>query len=228
MKKSIQFAPESSLAQQCYDQLRQEIIQGLLVPGEKLKVEPIKERFGIGQSPVREALSRLSAFGLVDVEENKGFRVAPVSLRDIRDTYKVFTAIETTALAWAIKHGDDIWQADIVTQLYKLSIVEQSKQHVSYAEWSARNYDFHVALISGCNSPTLLEMRRHIYMKFDRYCQISYQLSKHLLESNHERHQELAQTVLSRDTLSAIRLMTEHINEPLEDVILQLSKNNIF
>ena len=85
MEKKTRFTSESTLAQQCYVQLQDEIIAGTLKPGEKLKVEPIKQRFGIGQSPVREALSRLAARGLVEVEDNKGFRVAMISQADIRD-----------------------------------------------------------------------------------------------------------------------------------------------
>lgn len=227
MKRSVEFSLESTLAQQCFQQLQTEIIQGILKPGEKLKVEPIKQRFGIGQSPVREALSRLSAFGLVEVEENKGFRVAPVSLADIYDTYHVFTTIETTALAWAIKHGDDEWEAQIVAQLHKLSNIELAEKPLSSAVWIEQNYNFHLALISGCKSPTLLEIRHHLYMKFDRYCQMSYHLSKHQLHSNNQAHQELARAVLQRDSKEAKKLMTEHINGPLEDVVKEFQKHDL-
>ena len=228
MKKSVEFVPENSLALQCYEQLRQEIVQGILLPGEKLKVMPIAKRFGIGQSPVREALSKLSAFGLVVVEENKGFRVALVSEFDIRDTYKVFTAVEITALQWAMKCGDVQWQANIVAQLHKLSIIENSKKIVPQSVWAAANYDFHLALIAGCNSPTLLEVRQQIYMKFDRYCQMSYQLSQQMNHNNYACHQELADAVLQRDVSRAKKLMIGHINNPLEFVIQQFQEHTIF
>lgn len=227
MKRSVEFSLESTLAQQCFQQLQIEIIQGILKPGEKLKVEPIKQRFGIGQSPVREALSKLSAFGLVEVEENKGFRVAQVSLADIYDTYETFTSIENLALALAIKRGDDEWEADIVAQLHKLSNIELAEKPVSSAVWVQQNYNFHLALISGCKSPTLLEIRHHLYMKFDRYCQMSYRLSKHQLHTNNQSHQELAQAVLRRDAKEAKKLMTEHINGPIEDVIKEFQKHNL-
>jgi GntR family transcriptional regulator, carbon starvation induced regulator len=228
MKKSVAFVPENSLALQCYEQLEQEIVQGVLLPGEKLKVMPIAERFGIGQSPVREALSKLSAFGLVQVEENKGFTVAKVTESDIRDTYKVFTILETTALQWAMKCGDMSWQAHIVGQLHKLSMIENSEKIAPQSVWQQANYDFHLALIAGCNSPILLEMRKHIYMKFDRYCQLSYQLSKQMQHKNHACHQELAQAVLQGDATLAKKLMVHHINDPLEMVVEQFKQCNVF
>lgn len=226
MKEKIQFTAESTLAQQCYERLQNEIIEGILKPGEKLKVFPIKERFSIGQSPVREALSRLAAFGLVDVEDNKGFRVATISEADIRDTYATFTNIENMALALAIEKGDDAWEAGIVAQLHQLSLIENNKS-TSCALWTERNYNFHVALIAGCNSPTLLEIRRTLYMKFDRYCRMSYHLSKNQLAINNEEHQKLAAAVLKRDTKKAHMLMTSHINGALEDVIKKFHHNKL-
>ena len=133
--------------------------------------------------------------------------------------YKVFTEIETTALSWSIKFGDEQWQADIVAQLYKLSIVEQSEQKITHSLWAERNYDFHLALIAGCQSPILLEMRHQIYMKFDRYCQMSYQLSHTSEHKNHECHKKLADAVLQRNEIEAKKIMVHHINGPLHDVI---------
>jgi GntR family carbon starvation induced transcriptional regulator len=227
MEKTVRFKADSTLAQQCYEQLQQEIVEGILKPGQKLKVMPITERFNIGQSPVREALSRLVAFGLVDIEENKGFRVANVSESDIRDTYHIFTQIENMALALAIEKGDENWQGNILAQLHKLALIENNNGLSSYAQWAEQNYNFHVALIAGCHSPTLLEIRRNLYMKFDRYCRMSFQLSKHTLSINHAEHKKLAHAVIKRDAKTATELMTYHINGALENVIQQFKDNDL-
>ena len=227
MMHKLLFTSDSTLAQQCYDQLQYEIIEGILKPGEKLKVGPIKTRFSIGQSPVREALSRLVACGLVDIEDNKGFRVAAISEEDIRYTYKTFTQIENMALALAIEKGDDAWEANIVAALYKLGLIENKDAFDSYAVWAERNYNFHVALISGCKSPTLLEIRRAVYIKFDRYCRMAYHLTKEELSINHEEHKKLATAVLERDIKKAQALMTYHINGALENVIKKFKENTL-
>lgn len=229
MKRTVEFVTDTSLAEQCFLQLQDEIIQGIFLPGEKLKIEPIKERFAVGQSPVREALCRLTALGLVQTEENKGFRVAMVSQADVRDVFAVMTAVELLALEWAMKHGDAEWEAGIVAELHKLSLVELVSQPGSYELWSKRNYDFHLALISACNSPMLLELRRNIYLKFDRYCQMSYQFMKRkTLPVNHEEHKKLVDAVLKRNVLKAQDLMKRHINDSLEDVIEQFRKHKMF
>jgi len=227
MKQTIKFSSESTLAWQCFEQLQNEIINGTLKPGEKLKIGPIKNRFSIGQSPVREALSRLASCGLVEIENNKGFRVSTISEADIRDTYHIFTLIENMALAMAIERGDDTWESSIVATLHSLGLIETSTTTHSYNVWALRNYNFHIALIAACGSPSLLHMRHYIYMKFDRYCKIAYQLDGHPLFLNHNEHIQLAQAVLARETSHAQALMTYHINGAIEAVITNMKENNL-
>src|SRR5438445_8464393 len=117
MLQKLRFKPEQTLSQQCYEQLKLDIIDGTLKPGEKLKTATIKERFEIGQSPIREALSRLVASGLVETQDNKGFRVTKLSEKNIRDIYETFAHIENLALSQAIERGDDSWEDSIVATL---------------------------------------------------------------------------------------------------------------
>ena len=214
------------LATECYEQIQDAIIQGIFSPGQKLKVVDLKQRFGVGQSPIREALSRLTQSGLITAEDNKGFYVAPVSLEDILDTYQVFFDIEMMALTRALELGDDVWEAHIVGALHQLSLIENKPEPVAYAEWVKRNYAFHVALISGCNSPLLLQLRAQVYKRFDRYCRISFHLAKEQLHANHQEHKALAEAVLKRDAKEVEALMRHHIFGAQIDVIETLKKNN--
>lgn len=227
MKTKVNPGLESSHAQQCYRLLQEEIINGTLKPGEKLKTEPLKERLSIGQSPIREALSRLVTSGLVVATDNKGFRVAEISEADIRDIYRTFTAIENLALRWAIEQGDEAWEAGIVAELYKLSLIEKGDTVIDYNLWVERNYAFHYALIAGCKSPNLLALRTIIYTKFDRYCRMAYNHIKTKLCVNYDAHKTLVDAILARDIEKACTLMTHHINEPLEMIIQTLKESEL-
>src|SRR3546814_836243 len=68
-----------------YDRLRDDIIAGLLPPGQKLTLDTLKERYAVGATPLREALYRLSSSMLVIAEDQRGFRVAPVTLMHLED-----------------------------------------------------------------------------------------------------------------------------------------------
>lgn len=221
MKRRVLVDQETTLAQQCYERIRDEIVEGVLKPGEKLKVSYFKERFGVGQSPVREALSRLVASGLVDVEDNKGFRVAAVCEADIRDIYDAFARIESMLIGLAIERGDDAWQGAIVAAQYRLALIEAQGIDSSMSVWIERNYELHRALIAGCNSPALLALRDLLYIKFDRYCRMAYQLN-HVLWDNHTEHTALVEAVLARDANRACKLIVDHIYGGLEGIIAQL------
>ncbi len=224
--KEIRAHKDNTLALQCYDYLQNCIIDGTLAPGQKLKVEALKEQLGIGQSPIREALSRLVASGLVTVQDNKGFWVAQVSEEDIRDTYRVFVQIELLALKQAIELGDDAWESGIVAALHNLALVETRQVETSVQVWIERNYSFHLALIVGCNSPLLLDLREQVYRRFHRYCWLSYDALNSRLEFSHEEHKSLAQAVISRNFPEAEKIMTHHVYRAFETVVTRLKQNN--
>lgn len=226
-KTLITTEKDNTLALQCYEQLQEDIINGTFAPGQKLKIELLKQRLDVGQSPIREALSRLVASGLVETQDNKGFRVAQVSEENIRDIYRTFFQIELLALNQAMELGDDAWEASVAAALHHLALVETRQEPVSYQVWSQRNYAFHVALISGCNSPLLLQIRANVYHRFDRYCRIAFNLSNMQLHLNHDEHKKLADAVLERNVKKVHELLEYHIFGALEDVIATLQKNNL-
>ncbi len=146
---------------------------------------------------------------------------------DIRDIYNVYFNIEMLALEQAIKLGDDTWEANIAGALHKLAIIENKTEPVLYADWSQRNYAFHVALITGCNSPLLLELRADVFRRFDRYCRVAFNLSQQTLHLNHEEHKKMAEAVMQRNLPEARELMHYHIFGALEGVIETLKKNKL-
>jgi GntR family transcriptional regulator, carbon starvation induced regulator len=232
IKQKIRYKPDTTLVQQCFKILQDDIIEGRLKPGEKIKVMPLKAKFGVAQSPIREALSRLVAVGLVETSENKGFRVALISEANIRDIYATITLIENAALRLAIEKGGKEWQKNIKEEFKKLSSIE-SKKSRTYAEWSEQNYKFHFALISGCDSPELLKIQWNLYLKFERYVRMAHYISKDknfidYNESKRQDHIKLTELVLNREADEAVKLMSHHINAPLEDVIKILKIKKLF
>src|ERR1700761_9071065 len=82
--------------------VRQDIVNGSLSPGERLGMVMLQQRYGVGASPLREALSRLTSLGLVTTEGQRGFRVADVSADDLMDLIKTMVWVEATALRAAV------------------------------------------------------------------------------------------------------------------------------
>ena len=227
MNKKFNFNLNNSLAQQCYDQLHQEIITGILKPGSKIRIQTIKDKFLIGQSPIREALSRLVAYNLVETKDNRGFWVATISEESIKDTFIAFTAIENLLLKIAIKKGGNEWEGHIVSELHKLELIEQSTKRAPLEIWIHQNYVFHYALVAGCKSPLLLEMRNQLYLKFERYCRLSFETNLENLAHNHTEHATLAKAILTRNAKEATKIMTHHLNESLNTIMANLKNQKL-
>lgn len=201
------------LTEQAYRAIRKAIVQCEFAPDERLRVEEISSRYGFSSSPVREALARLVEQGLVRSIENRGFRVAPISLEGIKDLTQVRLLIEAEALRLSIDCGDDAWEERVVGAAHSLGLAEQrlGDGPVALDEvWSTRHRNFHLAIYSGCGSPLLLNLIEQLFDNAERYRRYSARFR--VVERRKGReHQELAEAVLKRDKRTAVALMKKHI-----------------
>src|SRR5215475_3178668 len=112
---------KETLASHVYDRLRQDIISVAIAPGEKLHIRSLCERFDVGLSPVREALSRLSTEGLVAQSDHRGFAVAPIGEEDLVDLTRARCWMNELAIRKSIANGDAAWEEQVVLSLHRLS-----------------------------------------------------------------------------------------------------------
>src|SRR5262245_26602213 len=91
-----------SLTIKAYSKLRAEIISGKLVPGQRLKVETLRDLLEVGATPIREALSLLTSDGLVERLDKRGFRVSEISLDEYDDLHSTRCWFEERALRESI------------------------------------------------------------------------------------------------------------------------------
>lgn len=203
-----------SLGEQAYSMLRHEIIGGVFAPEQPLRLALLQTRYGVGFSPLREALTRLAAEGLVTSESMRGFRVAPLSLDDLRDTMETRTFVETEALRRSIERGDDDWEARIVSSLHALGR-QFERSHPENPEsleaLEDRHRDFHFALVSASGSRRLEQIIDNLYLGSVRYRMPS--LSN--LQSTPSRdlmaeHGAIADAALERDAPLATNLLGAH------------------
>ena len=206
-------AIELPVAEQTYRQLRAAIVRCEYEPGERLRVEDLTRRFGVSNSPVREALNRLSEQGLVRSIENRGFRVAPLTSEGVADLVRVRLLVETETLRDSIAHGDDAWEASVVAASHALALVERRLGDEPRAlddEWSARHRAFHLSLYGACTSVLLLDMVGGLFDNAERYRRWSSQYRQAPRRKNDE-HQRMVSAVLTRDADKAVDLLRRHI-----------------
>ena len=206
-----------TLVESSYNRIRSDIIGGKLAPGSKLRIDELRGDYKIGASPLREALNRLAGEGFVTVEEQRGFRVAPVSPDDLRDLSRMRVMLECEALRESIRNGGDEWEANLVAAHHRLQKAEQSFGK-DLEEWEHRNDEFHEALLAACPSSWLLRLRHVLYEQHKRYRFIAI-LSQQAGRDVHRDHQEILEATLARDVKAACKATELHIQYTMESSI---------
>lgn len=220
-----------NFAGQVVHQLKQDILNGYFAPGEKLKMARLKARYHVGVGPLREALSQLLVEQLVVVENQRGFRVHPISKAELADIYHTRAHIESLCVKLAVEQGDDAWEAGIVASAHQLkkaaALLNASLSQASDTEsardnmqkWEALHHGFHSAITSGCESPTLLDVRRSLYEKASRYRNLwlkQHMVNNQVFDANQKDHDELMDALLSRNSELACQLVYEHLLGPFK------------
>lgn len=218
-----------TLANQAYDQIRLDIIKGELAPELPLRLAELKDRYGMGFSPLREALTRLQSERFVDLAELKGFRVAPWSVEEMQDAISTRIEVETQALTAAIAQGDDNWEAQIVSTLHALNKqADRVMEGGDFWELEARHFQFHRTLISGCGSKWKLRFFDQLYGATERY-RIPALLNQTKGPSRDikQEHSALAEAVLDRDAKRACDLLKAHYENTGHWIAVQMNKDVI-
>lgn len=198
--------------EQTVNAIRADVVSGVLEPGSRLGVDRLKDRYGVGASTIREALSLLSADALVVVEGQRGFRVSELSADDLRDLNNARLLLETHALRQSIELGDDDWEAAVVAAYHRLGRAnERVRDGVegAFDEWESRNREFHEALVSRCESSWIRSMLETLNRHSERYRRAA--LAASTPRDVQGEHSALMEAALARDADRAAEVLATHL-----------------
>lgn len=196
---------------QVMERLQADILNGTFAPDEKLLMDSLRERYGTSVSPLREALAKLTVSGFVRVEEQCGFCVASLSLKELQDIYMVRAHIEDLAIELAIKNGDASWEADILASWHNFSryIDPRLNKNIDPLKWDQLQRVFLYSLVKSCDSEWLLKIRESLYDQAARYRVASMYQSfenEEVLLGCIQNGEELVAAVLAKNIKEACRL----------------------
>lgn len=222
---SLETKKPASLAALAYEQLYRDIMGGVLEPGRKLLVADLHAAYQIGLSPLRDALNRLCADGLVEKREQKGFFVSDLDEVELLEITNLRLVLEETALRLSILNGGADWEEKIVVAFYRLSkagSVKGSTDFVLTPEWSTAHQEFHFALLDACGNEWLLNFCRKLYEQLTRY-----RARRRLISASSppvrsnlvQEHKDILDACLARQADQASRLLIEHYKRSFELVV---------
>ena len=194
--------------------LTRDILAGAFAPRHRLKLRELTDRYEIGPTPLREALSRLAARGLVEQEGQRGFRVPPVTRAHLLDITHTRQVIEAEAFRLSMAHGGRAWEDEVSAsiEILRRAMMRQEGTDAWLDDYEERHHRFHRALIAACPFPTLLGFCDELYAQKTRYRRFLRSLG------NKEDgvlgwHEELASLALSRNEAAGMAAIRNHIGK---------------
>ncbi len=195
-----------SATQRCYQTLRQLILTGVLAPGAKLKIDALKTQLAAGTTPIREALSLLTSDQLVERLDQRGFRVATVSVEQFKEILQLRSSLEAMALEQSIQHADTAWEDETVLALHKLNRADKTQ----LGEFEEKHKAFHFSLLSRSPSPLLLKFCEQLYDLNIRYRYLAGKAAHYQSRDIADEHERILSAAIDGDTEKACKKLLEH------------------
>jgi len=197
---------QRTLADRAFEALHDAILTGQLEPGERLPIEELGGALGMSAMPIREALRRLDAAGLVENVPHRGARVTALSLVDLSEIYEARLALEPLAVARAAENFDE---HDALAATAMLHALAQRPDDDSAETWAAHKA-FHFALYEAAGSSWLLRLIQPLWEMSHRYLLSVKVPSK--LDSRRGEHNLILAACIDRDPALASSRLHEHLS----------------
>ena len=191
--------------QQAYYYLREQILSGAYVGGERVNPATVADELGVSRMPVREALRQLDAEGLVTIRPNRGAIVTVLTPEDVREVFEIRAALEALAigLAMPLLRGEVL--DDLEHRRRRMDRVRGDAK-----EWIRRHDEFHDFLCRHAGRPRLRSEIARLRAAVQPYLQM-YIAQHRSPEMTGYEHDTLMQVIRDGDANAAERMMREHI-----------------
>jgi DNA-binding GntR family transcriptional regulator len=200
-----------SVADQVYEVLRARIAGGDIERGSRLHQEDLAKEFGVSRTPVREALRRLAAEGLVDLFANRGARVADATDEQLRSSYETRLVVEPGAARMAADRG-----LSGPMKAMRAAIAEEGRAGRSPAKHFRANRSFHLALIEATGNPQLVQFMEHVWIGRIGATLYEDRLDPAGLSADHDAHRSIADAIEARDGARAEDLSRGHLERAMK------------
>jgi DNA-binding GntR family transcriptional regulator len=197
-----------SLPETVYREVRRAILNGVLQPGQILRQEELARRFGVSRAPLREALPRLEAEGIVVLHPRRGYSVVSLDPDEIEEIFELRTLIEERAafLATMRRQRSDI---DALSDLLERMVAIEPHDPTDIARWSELNFEFHDRLFAAAGKRHFRRLVGSLRTAVEPYIRVEVHMTGELDEAQRE-HVELLEAFAAGDASRVARLTREH------------------
>lgn len=198
---------QRNLVDQLYNILKERIITLVLEPGARIKLQQLAKKFEVSETPIREALARLSRDELVKVIPAAGYYVIKLSTKDVMEIYDLRKLLEGYALTSSVVNMD----------VKKLRKIRQKIKKQQY-EPQILDEELHLEIVKNCDNKRLQDLYARIY-NFVKICQYTHQRRSQRTTQTTEEHLALIDAILEKNIKKAKQILKKHIDNA-RDVII--------
>lgn len=191
------------------------IVDGVLLPGERVRDMELAERLGVSRMPVREALARLADEGFVEVSANRWTRVAPANPDDARRIYPIVWTLETLAIRLVASHLGDRELAKMREANQRLRRAIKEGDAVSA---SRTDRELHSVYVEATGNPELVDILSSLKTRLRRL-EIVYFGGSVIAARSADEHDDLIEALARRDVEAAVEMVRENWQRSYERIL---------
>ncbi len=211
-----------TLAEKAFETLHSAIITGRLRPGARLPIEELAELLEMSPMPIREAVRRLDAAGLVENIPHRGARVTELSVTDLAEVYEARLALEVLAIRRAAERFTPERESEA---RIAMSVLHRMSDDNSAATSEAHER-FHLALYAAADSTWLLRLIRPVWETSERYCLEAPQSRQ--LAARQGEHMEILDACVARDPDRAARALHDHLAATANSIAVAMGSEPLY
>ena len=214
-------APESAAvfrtrADEVYAQLKRDVAEFHLVPGDRFTENEISERLGVSRTPVRQALFRLQQEGFVEVLFRSGWRVLPFDFDQFEQLYDVRMVLETTAVHRLCESGQRVDRSllDTLAAIWLVPQAQRSSDAELVAQWDER---FHCDLVAAAGNGEMARIHRDVTERIRIIRRLDFTLQRRI-DATYDEHAKILKAVRANRGDQAAMLLRAHIETSQSEV----------
>lgn len=213
-----------------YENLRREIVEGKLNPGEKLTFSKLSEKFGLSETPIREAVKKLESEGLLSITPHVGAIVSKIDADEIIEFYLIRTELESLATKLAISYITDSEIENLNANIEEMGVAISMKRFESLGKL---NKEFHLGIYRSAPFPHLYKLIAELWDKVHRIRSVdgvfivaperaleSLAEHKEIIEAIKQKNRKLAAELVTKQKLNSLRAIARFFGKEIEDKVI--------